>query len=206
MTTPTEHEVEAFMRRFKLLIVGGGLLLGGLLLGGLLYMDAQLEAVRDALHFRNADNADQAAIAVDAPQTAINAVDGQTLYVPAYSHIYHQNGRSYLLTVTLSVRNTDPDHEIVVSSVRYYNTEGQFVRNHLEQPRRLGPLATAEFLVERDDKSGGSGANFLVEWVAEQPVTAPMVETVMIDTLGQQGISFARVGKVIKTVAPTDSE
>lgn len=206
MPTPTEHEVEAFMRRFKLLIVGGGLLLGSLLLGGLLYVDARLESVRDALHFRGADNTARESIAVDAPQSPINAVDGQTLYVPAYSHIYHQNGRSYLLTVTLSVRNTDPEHEIVVSSVRYYNTDGQLVKNHLEQPRRLAPLATAEFLVERDDTTGGSGANFLVEWVAEQPVTEPIVETVMIDTLGQQGISFARVGKVIKTVAPPAGE
>ncbi|TWT73832.1 hypothetical protein Pla123a_37260 [Posidoniimonas polymericola] len=202
----TEHDVEAFMGRFKLLLIVGGLLLGALILGGLLYMDARLETVRDALHFRNPENAARESITVEAPQSAINAVDGQTVYVPAYSHIYHQDGRSYLLTVTLSVRNTDPEHEIVVTSVHYYNTEGKLVKDHLDQPRRLAPLATAEFLVERDDTSGGSGANFLVEWVAEQPVTEPIVETVMIDTLGQQGISFARVGKPIKKVTPAEGE
>ena len=53
-------------------------------------------------------------------------------------------------------------------------------------------------IVEREDASGGSGANFLVEWFANHPVTAPIIEAVMIDTQSQQSISFARRGVVIK--------
>ncbi|TWT32225.1 hypothetical protein KOR34_39870 [Posidoniimonas corsicana] len=205
MAQLTEKDAEDFMRRFKLLIIGGGVLLAAVLLGGLLYMDSRLEAVRDALRFRQPSAVGEGpgdAITIEANHTTLNAAAGQTLYAPAYSHVYHQDGRSYLLTVTLSVRNTDPDGQIVVTSARYYDTDGKLLKNHLEKPLRLGPLATAEFLVERDDKSGGSGANFLVEWVAEQPVSPPMVQTVMIDTRGQQGISFACDARVIKEVTP----
>ena len=40
---------------------------------------------------------------------------GQTIYVPAYSHIYSGNReRPFLLTVTLSIRNIDPTHKITI--------------------------------------------------------------------------------------------
>jgi hypothetical protein len=117
-------------------------------------------------------------------------VEGQRLYVPAYSHVYHQKGEPYFLTVTLNIRNTDTEHEIVVSSVRYFDTSGKVVRSMLKKPLRLGPLAATEFVIERDDKAGGSGASFIVDWQAGTEVNQPLVETVMIDAKGQQGISF----------------
>ena len=121
----------------------------------------------------------------------------QAVYVPAYSHVYHQDGRPLLLTVTLSVRNTDRDHEIALTSVRYYDSRGIEVSSHLDKPLRLKPLATAEFLIGRDDTSGGSSASFIVEWAADQTATQPIIETVMIDTERQQGISFERRGEVL---------
>ena len=40
---------------------------------------------------------------------------GQTIYFPAYSHIYSGNReRPFLLTVTLSIRNIDPTHKITI--------------------------------------------------------------------------------------------
>lgn len=123
----------------------------------------------------------------------------QAVYVPAYSHVYHEDGRALLLTVTLSVRNTDRDHEIALKSVRYYDSRGTEVRSHLDKPFRLKPLATAEFRIARDDTSGGSNASFIVEWAADQTVTEPLIETIMIDTEGPQGLSFARRALVVAT-------
>jgi hypothetical protein len=101
---------------------------------------------------------------------------GQTVYVPAYSHIYHgSKSRPFDLAVTLSIRNTDPRLK----------------------PERLGPLATREILVDESDSSGGSGANFVVRWSADKAVNAPIIETVMIGTQGQQGISFRCLGREI---------
>ena len=123
---------------------------------------------------------------------------GQKLYVPAYSHIYYQNQkRRYLLAVTLSIRNTDERQALQVTSTRYVGAEGRVLKEFVETPIRLGPLASTEFFVDEHDKSGGLGASFLVEWVAEQPVHAPVVEAVMVGTAGTQAISFVSPGRVL---------
>ena len=123
---------------------------------------------------------------------------GQKIYVPAYSHIYYQNQkRRYPLAVTLSIRNTDEQHPLKVTSTRYVGTEGQVLKEYVETPILLGPLASTEFFVDEQDRSGGLGANFLVEWVAEQPVYGPVVEAVMIGTAGTQAISFVSTGRVL---------
>lgn len=123
---------------------------------------------------------------------------GQTLYVPCYSQIYHGiKTRPIDLTVTLSVRNTDPKRAITVTVVDYHDTSGKLIRRYLDAPVILGPLMTVEFIVGQTDNSGGSGANFLVRWNAPQPANPPMVETVMIGTSSQQGISFTSKGRPI---------
>ena len=49
--------------------------------------------------------------------------NGQTIYVPAYSHIYSGNRETpFLLTATVSIRNTDPKHQITITLVDYYET------------------------------------------------------------------------------------
>lgn len=127
-------------------------------------------------------------------------VMGQTVYVPIYSHIYHYNSQDQVmnLSATLSVRNTDSTNSIILTSVRYYDTDGQLVRQDVESPVALKPLASTSFFVAADDTSGGSGANFIVEWVAEKTVSEPVIEAVMINTSGGQGISFVSSGKVVK--------
>ena len=63
---------------------------------------------------------------------------GQTVYVPIYSHIYiGDRERPFLLAATLSIRNTDPDHQITVLSVNYtkaqqgisFLSRGRSIRN-----------------------------------------------------------------------------
>ncbi|HQZ67246.1 MAG TPA: DUF3124 domain-containing protein [Planctomycetaceae bacterium] len=132
-------------------------------------------------------------------------VQGQRLYVPAYSHVYHQKGDPYFLTVTLNIRNTDVKNEIVVTSVRYFDTSGKELKSLLQSPLRLSPLAATEFVIARDDKAGGSGASFLVEWSAGTKVTPPLVETVNIDTTLAQGLSFISPAFVLDETEPFDS-
>ena len=52
--------------------------------------------------------------------------------------------------------------------------------------------------MERTDSAGGSGANFIVEWVGEKQVSEPIVEAVMLSAESAQGISFISGGRVIK--------
>jgi len=126
------------------------------------------------------------------------ASKGQTVYVPCYSHIYHGiKTRGIDLTITLSVRNTDPKRAVTVSSVDYYDTTGALVKRYLEKPLRLEPMMTVEYIVAQTDVSGGSGANFLVRWASEAPASPLLVEAVMIGTSAQQGISFTSRGVVV---------
>ena len=125
---------------------------------------------------------------------------GQTIYVPVYSHIYHYNRQEiFNLAVTLSIRNTDLSNSLIITSVRYYNSDGKLVKQYLQQPIQLDVLASTDFFVDRNDTSGGLGANFIVEWVAKTKISEPIVEAVMIGTDYQQGISFTSPGKVIKS-------
>ena len=125
---------------------------------------------------------------------------GQTVYVPIYSEIYHFNKtRTFQLAATLSIRNTDPKNPIIITSVNYYNSDGKMVRKHLESPLRLAPLASTDFVVPENDQTGGSGANFIVEWIAETKVFEPIIEAIMVSTASQQGISFISVGRVIES-------
>lgn len=124
---------------------------------------------------------------------------GQTIYVPVYSHIYHHNRQEiFNLAVTLSIRNTDLTNSIIITAVRYYDSNGKLLKRYLQQPIQLDALASTDFFINRNDKSGGLGANFLVEWVSSTRVTEPVVEAVMIGSDFQQGISFISPGRVIK--------
>lgn len=135
--------------------------------------------------------------------TGVRPDSVRAVYVPDYSHIYHGSERTrFPLTTTLSVRNTDPDRSITVTSVRYYNTDGELTRRFLKQARRLEPLGTAEFVVAEHDISGWTGANFIVEWTASRPVSPPIIEAVMIGTRSGQGVSFTSRGQPIERAVP----
>ncbi|MFZ5758376.1 MAG: DUF3124 domain-containing protein [Thermodesulfobacteriota bacterium] len=129
---------------------------------------------------------------------AVPLSQGQTLYVPVYSHIYGGNRElPILLTATLSIRNVDVRHSVTLTTVDYYGTRGEMIRKFLEKPVVLRPLESTRFVIPQKDKSGGSGANFLVEWQAAQPVNPLLVEAVMIGAEGQQGISFTSRAQAI---------
>ena len=125
-------------------------------------------------------------------------VAGQMVYVPVYSHIYAKGGKPFLLEATLSVRNTDTNEDITIASVHYYDTNGNLIKDYLEKPMLLKTLATAEFLVAQKEIAGGSGANFIVEWVSDTKVNQPVIEAVMIGIEGQTSISFVRSGIAIE--------
>lgn len=128
---------------------------------------------------------------------------GQAVYVPAYSHVYRGNGeRPFYLTVTLSIRNTDLTLPLRVVDVEYRGSDGKLLRKLLKSPTSLTPLASAHYVVAESDTSGGSGASFLVTWQSERPLSPPLLESVMIGTQGQQGVSFTSRGHVIKELSP----
>jgi hypothetical protein len=125
----------------------------------------------------------------------------RTVYVAIYSSIYTGldiNRRMMDLAATVSVRNVSVRQRIVLDHVRYYDSEGKLVREYLNTPSELGPLASVEFVVQQFDQAGGPGANFLVRWTGPADVDEPIIEAVMIGNGGNFGYSFISPGRTIK--------
>lgn len=128
----------------------------------------------------------------------IQIVRGQVVFVPAYSEVLLSDAEPTLkLSTTLAIHNTDLEHPIIINSVRYYDTEGTLVREFVDGPLQLAPMATTGFVVPAGDSSGGWGANFIVEWGAETPVYEPVMEAVMVSRRGNEGVSFISEGRVV---------
>ncbi len=123
------------------------------------------------------------------------AARGGALYVPVYSTLYLGDGLLQAgLSVTLSLHNVSPAHDLVVRQINYHGTEGRLLRRLVDRPHAVPPMATAEFRIDRDDPSGGSGANYLVEWAAPPGGSGPLVEAVMVAPAGRGGISLVSRG------------
>ena len=123
-------------------------------------------------------------------------VKSQSLYLPIYSHMLYGNlGKSgkasyVLLSALVSIRNTDPRRPIRVLTARYFDTHGKLLGERVPTPVVVPPLGTLELFVELNDASGGSGANFIIKWDAEQPINPPLVESLHANMDGGKAVIF----------------
>ncbi len=121
---------------------------------------------------------------------------GQTLYLPVYSHVWHGDTTAAgersktLVSVSVSIRNTDLAKPIRVVSAQYYDTDGKKLRNYVPTPQVIPPMGTLELFVPRSDDTGGSGANFIIVWKADQPASPPMVEGIHANMPAGRSIAF----------------
>ena len=65
-------------------------------------------------------------------------------------------------------------------------------------------MATVHFEIDREDRSGGLGANFTVEWPARGPITEPVMEPVILGQVGGRGVSFLSPGGPVKRIGKTE--
>lgn len=121
-----------------------------------------------------------------------------TYYVPIYSDIYvGDNHPKELLAATLSLRNTSLKDTLFVSKIDYFNTEGGLVRSFIDHQIAILPMATVHYVIDRDDDSGGSGANFIVELHARSLDVRPLVQAVMIGEYSNKAFAFESDGYLI---------
>ncbi|MEW5912800.1 MAG: DUF3124 domain-containing protein [Thermodesulfobacteriota bacterium] len=129
---------------------------------------------------------------------AAPARPAQTVYVPVFQRVVvDERGREMTLTAKLSLRNTDPARSIEVLSVAQHDSQGRLYKQHLSAPLVLAPLAVRRIRAEiiPNDRGGC----FLVRWQGPAGVNPPLLQTIMLGTAGQQGISFTGEGR---TLAP----
>ena len=123
--------------------------------------------------------------------TNLDAMVHGKYYLPVYSHIYHVHQQTtFDLAITISVRNVSASDTVYLFSADYFNTNGEKIREYIENPIFINPMETIEIVISEKDKAGGSGANFVFDWATKTDKNPPFIEAVMISTLDQQGISF----------------
>jgi hypothetical protein len=132
---------------------------------------------------------------------AVKLVTSQTLYVPSYSNVI--SGPPVFIVVPLRanliIHNTDPSQPITVTRIDHYDTDGKLVYKYLEEPVKINPLAATRVVVKEPKKGEeGLGANFIVEWRAAKPVVEPIIDCLMLGTLGNQGFSFSSQGRIMQ--------
>lgn len=133
-----------------------------------------------------------------AAQLPVENMEKGRTYLSVYSHIYtNSQHRIHELTATISLRNVNPEDTIYIAKADFYNTEGQLIKRFLDHAIFIAPMETFEMVIEETDNSGGSGANFIFDWLKNQSSADPLFEGVMISTTGQQGLSFTTQGKRI---------
>lgn len=127
-----------------------------------------------------------------------NLERGKT-YLSVYSQVY--SGSEHMthdLTAIISIRNTSETDSIFLSSTKYYNTNGNLVKNYFDKPVFLLPLETIEIVIDEVNAEGGTGANFIFDWQKDSITSEPLFESVMISTSGNQGLSLIVQGKRIE--------
>ena len=129
------EEFEAFMRQVKWIVVGVVVLFFIPMVIYAIYMDQRLSSLKDSLRYRPPQEVEEYTTSDGTDCPSVNPMQGQVVYVPAYSHIYHQDGRPCLLTITLSVRNTSLDHEMVGKFAKSFRRKSPMKK--VRTPRQL---------------------------------------------------------------------
>jgi len=125
----------------------------------------------------------------------------EIVYVPVYSDIYHTDGtKRFSLTTTVSVRNISQHDSAYVLSAVYNDSYGKELRRYTKKFILLRPLESIEYVIEDSEDKGGAGASFILEWGGSKYSGQMLIQSVMIGTTGQQGISFTAKGEVIQRI------
>jgi len=127
-------------------------------------------------------------------------VQGQILYLPTYSNIPNpEMGGMYDISAFIAIHNTDFANTVRITKVLFFDNDGKLISNYLQKDTVLHPLGTASYYLPTNDRSG-TGANFIVEWIADSLVTEPLIESVMVGFTSGQGVSFISTGRIIREI------
>ena len=118
-----------------------------------------------------------------------------TIYVPIYSDIYvDEQHQKTLLAATLSIRNISYNDSLFISKIDYFSTEGVLVRSYIKHTISLPPMGTVDYVIEKDDDTGGRGANFIVCLNSKEKEIEALVQAVMIGRFSNKSFAFSTDG------------
>ena len=95
-----------------------------------------------------------------------------------------------MLSALVSIRNTDGKRPLRIQSARYFDTHGKMLSERVPSPITIQPYGTLEIFIDLNDSAGGSGANFVIRWEADQPINPPLVESLHANMDGGKAVIF----------------
>ena len=138
---------------------------------------------------------------------SLTAMPAETLavagsfYVPVYSSVAMSQGKLRAdFSVTLSVHNASETRPLVLRRIAYFDTAGKLVQSYLKAPVALKPFATIEVSIATTDVRGGTGANFIIDWAATGEIAEPVIEALMVGSVGPGHYAFISQGRPIRLV------
>ena len=85
----------------------------------------------------------------------------QTFY---YSDIYiDRYNQKVLLSATSSIRNTTLKKSLYINKIDYYGTNGELIKSYIKNLIKLPPMATLNYVVEKEENKGGPGTDFIID-------------------------------------------
>jgi len=129
----------------------------------------------------------------------VKSISGQLLYLPVYSNVPYQiDTTMFDMSAFVAIHNTNLLLPIYLTQVLYFNQDGKLVDDFLKGSRiKINPLVTRNFYIPYEDKSG-TGANFIIEWIADSLVSEPLIESVTINLKPNSTVAVLSQGKVIR--------
>ena len=122
-------------------------------------------------------------------------------YVPVYSSVSMSQGKLRGdFSVTLSIHNASEAKPLVLKRIAYFDTVGRMVESYLKAPIALKPFSTIEVFIPATDVRGGTGANFTVDWAATGEIAEPVVEALMVGSVGNGHYAFISQGRPIRII------
>lgn len=125
-------------------------------------------------------------------------VKGQ-VYLPLYSSVVVGGGATLVhMGANVTLRNVSSESPVTLTSVRYFDRNGELVSQLAPQPITLKPMATIEIFIPITEASvgikGGRGGSILTDWGAEQSVPEPLTEALVLGSVGNGSYSFTVQG------------
>lgn len=121
--------------------------------------------------------------------------------VPVYSSISMVPDKLRAdFSVALSIHNASETRPLILKRIDYFDTSGKLVESYLKRSIALKPVATVEVFIATTDVRAGTGANFVVDWGAGGDIAEPVVEALMIGSIGGGHYAFVSQGRSIRLI------
>ena len=195
----TRHDVRSLGRR-----IGSGLVMG---LVGAVFVSLALCGDALAQAARVVDGKMQIDLTAERAKASMGpAIDDSKLkikaqvYLPLYSSVVVGGGATVVhMGANVTLRNVSTDLPVVISSARYFDRNGELVSQLAPAPFTLKPMATVEIFIPITEASvgikGGRGGSILLDWGAEAAAPEPMMEALVLGSVGNGSYSFTVQGR-----------